>query len=317
MKTNLMTRIALPLILTLSVSMPAQAGWFDWLFKDTYTKTKYPIVLIHGMFGFDDILGIDYFYQVADEMSRSGAEVYAIQVSSLNSTEVRGEQAWTQIQDILAATGATRVNIIGHSHGGPTARYVASLHPQRVASVTSVAGVNWGSAVADVYRQYLEEGAAANDFVVTIGDAFGDLITWASDGNGLPQDLNGSINSLTTDGSVAFNAQYPEGMPTSYCGNGTEVASNGVRYYSWSGASTFTGSYFDVLDYIAAVTGAAFDEPNDGLVSSCSSHLGKVIRDDYDQTHFDEINQLLGMVGSDDPVPLYRNQANRLKKLGL
>src|SRR5690606_41494132 len=139
----------------------------------------------------------------------------------------------------------------GRSHGGPTARYVAFLHPQRVASVTSVAGVNWGSSVADVYRQYLEEGAAANDCVVTIGDAFGDLITWASDGNGLPQDLNASINSLTTDDSVAFNTQNPEGMPTSYCGNGEEVASHAPRYYYGSRASTFTGSHCDVLDYIA------------------------------------------------------------------
>ncbi|MCG8392878.1 MAG: triacylglycerol lipase [Pseudomonadales bacterium] len=317
MKPSTLIKSAVPLCLAATLSMPAQAGWLDWLFKDTYTETRHPIVLIHGMFGFDDVVGVDYFYQVADELSRSGAEVYTIQVSALNSTEVRGEQAWAQIQDIIATSGADKVNIIGHSHGGPTARYVASLHPDTVASVSSVAGVNWGSAVADVYRQYLEEGSAAGGTVAAIGNAFGDLITWASSGDGLPQDLDASIDSLTTEGSVAFNAQYPEGMPGTYCGEGNEVGSNGVRYYSWSGASSFTGSYFDILDYISATTSLAFDEPNDGLVSSCSSHLGKVIRDDYDQTHFDEINQLMGMVGSDDPIPLYRNQANRLKNLGL
>ena len=39
------------------ISLPAHAGWFDWLFKDTYTETRYPIVLSHGLFGFDDIVG--------------------------------------------------------------------------------------------------------------------------------------------------------------------------------------------------------------------------------------------------------------------
>lgn len=317
MKYSTLVRGLLATYLVAALSTPAQAGWLDWLFKDTYTKTKYPIVLIHGMFGFDDVLGIDYFYQISDELTRSGATVYTLQVSALNSTEVRGEQAWAQIEDILAASGASKVNIIGHSHGGPTARYVAALHPDRIASVSSVAGVNWGSDVADVYRQYLEQGSAAGDTVAAIANAFGDLITWASDGNGLPQDLDASIASLSREGSEAFNAQYPEGMPSSYCGEGVERPGNGVRYFSWSGASNFTGSYFDLLDYISLTTSLAFDEPNDGLVSSCSSHLGRVIRDDYDQTHFDEVNQLLGAVGSDDPVPLYRQQANRLKWLGL
>ena len=44
--------------------------------------------------------------------------------------------------DGLAATGAAKVNLIGHSHGGPTARYVASVRPDLVGSVSSVAGVN-------------------------------------------------------------------------------------------------------------------------------------------------------------------------------
>ncbi|MBB1381028.1 lipase, partial [Shewanella sp. SR41-2] len=26
--------------------------------------TKYPVVLVHGLFGFDDIWGVDYFYRI-------------------------------------------------------------------------------------------------------------------------------------------------------------------------------------------------------------------------------------------------------------
>jgi triacylglycerol lipase len=316
-KNRLCLKTALAsMLLLVATSVSAQPAWMDWLFPN-YTRTQHPIVLIHGMFGFDDVLGVDYFYQVGESLASGGADVYTLQVSALNSTEVRGEQAAQQIQDILAATGASKVNIIGHSHGGPTARYVASVYPQMVASVSSVAGVNWGSSVADVYRQYLEEGSAANNFVVAIGEAFATMIDWASSG-GLPQDLNASINDLSTAGSVAFNAQYPEGMPTSYCGTGTELASNGVRYYSWSGTGIYTNG-LDPFDYLVLATSAAFNEPNDGLVSACSSHLGRVIRDDYYHNHFDEVNQALGTLSSlaADPPTLYRQQANRLKNIGL
>jgi len=44
-----------------------------------------------------------------------------------------------------------------------------------------------------------------------------------------------------------------------------------------------------------------------------------VIRDDYGWNHLDEVNQLLGLRGvfSSDPVAVYRDQANRLKGMGL
>jgi triacylglycerol lipase len=112
----------------------AQAG--------TSAQTRYPIVLVHGLFGFDNVLGIDYFYGIPDALRREGAKVYVAQVSAANSTEVRGEQLLQQVKTILALTGASKVHLIGHSHGGPTARYVAGVAPQWVASVTSVGGVN-------------------------------------------------------------------------------------------------------------------------------------------------------------------------------
>lgn len=56
-------------------------------------------------------------------------------------------------------------------------------------------------------------------------------------------------------------------------------------------------------------------EANDGLVGTCSSHFGSVIRDDYAHNHTDETNMILGLRGvfSPDPVELYRQHANRLK----
>ncbi len=73
-----------------------------------YTETRYPIVLVHGLFGFDNIAGVDYFYGIPRALSRSGAKVYVAQVSATNSNEARGEQLLRQVKRILAITGARR-----------------------------------------------------------------------------------------------------------------------------------------------------------------------------------------------------------------
>ncbi|MCK0538733.1 lipase family alpha/beta hydrolase [Alcanivorax quisquiliarum] len=302
--------------LCLALIAPAQA----WLGgpRSGYTETQYPIVLIHGLFGFDDILGVDYFYGVPQELQRSGAQVFVAQVAAANSTEVRGEQLARQVETILATTGAAKVNIIGHSHGGPTARYVASVYPQYVASVSSVAGVNWGAPLADVLQGAADHLPLADDVIDSVGNAIAGLIDLISNG-GATQDVSAAMYSLTTAQTLAFNALYPEGVPPHYCGTGESLAANGVRYYSWSGGSTLT-NMLDVSDpFMAALSVVFLGEKNDGLVSSCSSRLGMVIRDDYHMNHLDEINHAFGLrsVLETSPVAVFRQHANRLKNAGL
>jgi len=276
-----------------------------------YTQTKYPIVLVHGLFGFDNIGPVDYFYGIASALRSGGADVYVTQVSAANSTEVRGEQLLTQVKQILAATGAAKVNLIGHSHGGPTARYVASVRPDLVASVSSVGGVNKGSKVADVLI-----GAVPN-VSYTIANAVSGFISFLSGSPTLPQNSYAAAQSLSTAGTLAFNSRHPEGVPTTACGEGAYQV-NGVYYFSWSGAQPYT-NVLDPSDPVLALTALAFSEKNDGLVASCSSHLGRVIRDDYALNHLDEVNQMVGITNlfETSPVTIFRQQANRLQGLGL
>nr|WP_155274554.1 triacylglycerol lipase [Vibrio nigripulchritudo] len=283
-----------------------------------YTQTHYPIVLVHGLFGFDKLAGVDYFFGVPQALTRSGASVYVAQVSATNSSEARGEQLLAQVESVLAVTGASKVNLIGHSHGSPTSRYVASVRPDIVASVTSVGGVNKGSTIADIVRGTVPPGSVSEDLAVRMAQGLSTLIGVLSGGSALPQDPLASLRSLTTKGSLKFNRHYPEGVPTSKCGNGQKRASNGVYYYSWSGTSTVT-NVLDPSDAVMGVLGLAFSEPNDGLVGRCSSHLGQVIRDNYKMNHLDEVNGLLGIhhLFETDPVTIYRQHANRLKNQGL
>ncbi|HEX8406338.1 MAG TPA: triacylglycerol lipase [Duganella sp.] len=305
MKNRFWKYVSIPVI-ALATVLPAPS----W--AAGYTQTKYPVVLVHGLMGFDNIGPVEYFYGITSALRSGGASVHMTTVSAANSTEVRGEQLLTQVKQILAATGASKVNLIGHSHGGPTARYVASVRPDLVASVTSVAGVNKGSKVADVLTDAIPGVSNA-----AVGAVAG-LVSYLSGNGAQPQNAKASFASLSTAGSLAFNSRHPDGVPTSACGEGAYQA-RGVYYFSWSGGKPYT-NVLDPADPVLALTGAIFNgEKNDGLVSTCSSRLGRVIRDDYAMNHLDEINQTVGIVNlfETSPVTVFRQQANRLQGLGL
>nr|MBF0681758.1 triacylglycerol lipase [Pseudomonas sp.] len=282
-----------------------------------YTETRYPIVLAHGMLGFDSMLGIDYWYGIPDALRRGGAKVYITEVSQLNTSELRGEELLEQVEEIVAISGQPKVNLIGHSHGGPTIRYVAAIRPDLVASVTSVGAPHKGSAVADLIRQ-IPEGSGGEAIVAGLVNTMGKLIHFLSGSPSTnPQNSLGSLESLHSEGAARFNARFPQGVPTGECGDGDHEV-NGVRYYSWSGTSPLTNP-LDISDAMMGAGSLAFDEPNDGLVGRCSSHLGMVVRDNYRMNHLDEVNQFMGLTSlfETDPVTIYRQHANRLKNAGL
>jgi len=307
--------VACGLVAALGVSTQAHAFWFS---SSQYTQTKYPIVLTHGMLGFDSLLGIDYWYGIPAALRKDGATVYITEVSQLDTSEARGEQLLEQVEEIVAISGKQKVNLIGHSHGGPTVRYVASVRPDLVASVTSVGAPHKGSATADFLRQ-IPEGSAGETVLAGLVNAMGAFINLVSGSSSMtPQNALGSLESLNSAGAAVFNARFPEGLPTSACGEGAYKV-NGVRYYSWSGTSPLT-NVLDVSDLLTGAASLTFNgEANDGLVGRCSSHLGMVIRDNYRMNHLDEVNQFLGLTSlfETDPVTVYRQQANRLKNAGL
>ncbi len=297
------------LLMLLATAMPSSAGCWFWCDSD-YTKTKYPIVLVHGMFGFDSLVGVDYWYGIPSDLQSEGAKVFVVQVPALDSTEARGEALLPQVESIAAIYG--KVNLVGHSHGGPTSRYVAHVRPDLVASVTSVGSPHKGSPVADfIVNSPLDSTA------VHLGNALAGLIDLLS-GGGYQQDMAASLQSLTTAGSDAFNRFSPEGIPTSACGEGS-YSVNGIRYYSWGGTGVLT-NVLDLSDALLGVTSLTFGfEQNDGLVGQCSSHMGMVIRDDYFMNHLDEVNLLFGLhsLFTTDPKAVVRQHANRLKNAGL
>ena len=309
----------------------SQTSATDWgLFskKTDYAKTKYPLVFAHGLFGFSQIGPVNYWDRIPQDLSRQGANVFVTNTSSANSDAVRGEQLLKQVLTIQALTGAEKVNLIGHSQGVQTVRYVAGVRPDLIASVTGIAGSNKGSPVADLVETLVRKPASVIGFDKTIGaviNMFTGIESFlggtSSNGGAYDQDVLSALAGLTKAGAGEFTATLPQGIPVTEWGSGGATG-KGVNYYSWSGKGGLT----NLLDPTAygLLAGEAFiklstGSDSDGLVPVCSSHLGNVIRDNYPQNHLDEINQILGLAGSGagaDPVPLYSQHANRLKLAG-
>ncbi len=291
------------------VAMPASA-------QSGYTQTRHPIVLVHGLFGFDAIGPVDYWWGVPSALRSSGAKVYVTQQSAANASEVRGEQLLAELRRLQAAYGHQKFNLIGHSHGGHTIRYVAAVAPELVASATSVGSPHAGSPVADDIEAAVD-GTGSTAVAAKLMDAFAGLVS-ALSGETKPQNSEAAMRSLTTQGSAAFTQRFPAGKPSEPCGEGMAVVNN-VRYYSIGGTGVVT-NLLDPTDGLMAVGSLSFKGgANDGLVGRCSSHWGVVLRDNYPWNHLDEVNQAFGLRGlfTPDPVAFYRTHANRLKLAGL
>lgn len=286
---------------------------------EDYAKTRYPIVLVHGTFGFSKLGPVDYWYGIPQDLAKHGASVHVVQVSPFGRSEMRGEQLLADVERILAITGAEKVNLIGHSQGGSTVRYVGGVAPELVASVTAIGAPTFGTRIVDVVIDTLEApliGGIVNGIMQAVTKAYNRLLEMLN-GKPLTHDPRGTLHTLSASGAQEFNERFPAGVPTTHCGHG-DAEVDGVRYYSWSGNKAFT-NFRDPGDYVLAITALVFPTANDGLVEYCGSHLGTVIRSDYRMNHIDEINHFFGLVGMSNPSPkaLFREHANRLKLQGL
>lgn len=314
-----MTKHFRAILLTVLIStnaMPALAEESD------YAKTRYPIVISPSGGAFTKIGPLYSFHRIPQDLQKHGATVFLPKLASINKPEVRGEQLLDYVDEVLAITGAEKVNLVGHSLGALTIRYVAAVAPEKVASVSTVGSLTLGSPVGD-WAQELFKLPLIGTPIQKLAEGIGNLMGYVFgflEGEEFEQDAHSLYISLSGAGAADYNARFPQGVPETRCGEGAHEV-NGVRYYSWGGTKVFTHA-LDPFDYLVSVTQLFFkgvdDGTSDGLVGRCSSHLGKVIRDDYRMNHLDEVNQVLGLRDPyTDPVAIFRQHANRLKLEGL
>lgn len=313
-----------------------------------YAATRYPIVLVHGMTGNERAAAVvDYWYGIKADLEQNGATVYEAALSGVRAEEGadgRGEQLLAFVRQVQAATGAAKVNLIGHSQGGVTSRYVAAVAPERVASVTTIATPHRGSELADFVEEKQRTDPGSVSLVVgawanTLGVAPGVVDT------GEPDALT-ALGAMTSARAAAFNTRYPSaglGAAGSCQPGATSARVDGQTHllYSWTGNAIQPTSFFgisgskdssvslldpafvtDASTLALSVTGGIMlgrqSGQNDGIVSVCSASYGRVLGT-YNWNHLDAINQLLGVRGANaqDPLAVMRAHANRLKMQGV
>ncbi len=310
--------------LILSLSLPAQAGLFDWLWgSNKQGATKHPIVLVPGIFAFDTIAGVDYWYRIPNALENEGATVFVPKINAFDSSAMRGERLIQQLDAIRAASNGaiTRFNGIGHSQGGVTSRYVMNVRPDLVASVTTLHSPHKGSPLADVVTGVAPEGSLTGISFEALANTVGNLVNLLSANKADRSDIYAMLAEFNKPGAAAFNSLFPAGLPASECGQGpssVNLGGHAIRLYSWSGTAQFTTG-LDPSDALFGITSLAIPGADDGVTGRCSSHFGQVIRDDYFMNHLDVTNQVLGMVSlfETSPLTLMRNHARRLANAGL
>jgi triacylglycerol lipase len=237
------------------------------------TVTRYPIILAHG-FGVSPNSAGDEFNLALGALQDAGDTVFPDDTDEFNSTDVCGAELLTTVQQVLAQTGAQKVNIIAHSMGGLDARYVASpgglAQGALIASITTIGTPHHGSEMADFTLAFstLDGGSGA----IAVFDAvFGVADAGAAN-------VNACLTSLSVAEAPAFNAAPPDDP--------------NVMYQSWAGFATIGGGsvpgiatacqnlfYLDggpgivieplesILDPLAIIVGGI----NDGIVAVSSA----------------------------------------------
>jgi len=270
--------------------------------RDRAKIPRYPVVLAHGLFGFDELYlagqyfpAIHYWRGITEVLRAHGVQVYTASVPPSGSIEHR---ALKLSQDVAQKVHGKRVNIVAHSMGGLDSRYMIShLKPTNVsvASLTTVASPHHGSAFAD----YMFEN---------FGPSRIPRVYRALESIGFE---TGAFSQLTRHYmNDVFNPATPDHDDTRYFSYGAEIEP----------------AFWSVFRHSHRIVEKA-EGPNDGLVSVASAHWGNYVGTLKETSHLDLINwtnrvrrlmwKLTGYQRQFDAIAFYLNVIDMLADEGL
>ncbi|MGN0144778.1 MAG: esterase/lipase family protein [Clostridium sp.] len=118
--------------------------------EDKLCATKYPLLLVHGVF-FRDFRYLNYWGRIPKELEKNGASIYYGNHQSALSVEESAKELSNRIRQIIKETHCEKVNIIAHSKGGLDCRYALSMlgADKYVASLTTINTPHRGCEFAD------------------------------------------------------------------------------------------------------------------------------------------------------------------------
>ncbi|WP_022750342.1 esterase/lipase family protein [Lachnobacterium bovis] len=220
--------------------------------NDQICKTKYPILLVHGVF-FRDFKYLNYWGRIPKELVKNGATCFTGNHQSAAAVADSARELDERIKEIVQKTGCEKVNIIAHSKGGLDSRYAISRlgTSKYVASLTTINTPHRGCEFADFLLNGI--GEAKQQFVArTYNSAFKKL------GDENPDFLS-AVYDLTASSCAKFNQEVPDAPNVLYQSIGSKL--NKII----SGRFPLNMTY-QFVKY--------FDGDNDGLVGEKSFRWG-------------------------------------------
>lgn len=224
--------------------------------KDQICRTRYPILLVHGVF-FRDFQYLNYWGRIPKALQNNGAQIFYGNHQSASSVADSARELTARIQDIVRQTGCGKVNIIAHSKGGLDCRFAVSQcgAAPYVASLTTINTPHRGCEFADYLLGRIPQKAQQrvaglyNGALRRLGDKSPDFLAAVYD---LTAGRCGALNGT-------MQAQpHTDGI---FC---QSVGSKLNRAVSGKFPLNFT---YHLVRY--------FDGPNDGLVSEKSFSWGE------------------------------------------
>lgn len=215
-------------------------------------KTKYPILLIHGVF-FRDLEYFNYWGRIPKELEDNGAQLFYGSQESAASVELCGKQIAERIKEIIKETGAEKVNIIAHSKGGLDSRQAICFEgmDKHVASLTTICTPHRGCVYAGKLLNKFSDKMKKR-----VSEIYNEAFRKLGDKN---PDFLSAVSCLTQDFCNDFNKKAIDSPLVYYASVGAKMKC------AVSGHFPLNFSYPMVKHY---------DGPNDGLVAENSWEWG-------------------------------------------
>ncbi|PKK71954.1 alpha/beta-hydrolase [Rhizophagus irregularis] len=136
--------------------------------KPNYRAPRLPIILCHGLFGFDKLgpssipyLQIHYWGGIQEALQKLGAKVVVTKVPRTGCIKTRAQALHKMLENVCS--GGIDVNLLAHSMGGLDCRYLIAHLPTTqvtIRSLTTVATPHRGSPFMDWCRDNIGVGEA-------------------------------------------------------------------------------------------------------------------------------------------------------------
>ncbi|GEQ67556.1 hypothetical protein JCM33374_g1221 [Metschnikowia sp. JCM 33374] len=305
--------------------------------RDDYRPPKYPIVLCHGLSGFDTMtllqlpqvkafaseknperdlekvsdevtsqasIMVNYWHGIEHALTKAGAKVITAKVPPFGTIADRAASLDALLREKLkefatdAEDGRVKVNMVGHSMGGLDSRYLIS----KLQGPDSPYRVVSLTTISTPHR-----GSEVADFVMSYVEKDQFLQTICP--KAIPQ--------LTTSFMKEFNETVKNDPKVTYFSYGAQMNPNGLRLFR---------ATYEILKWEIIKNGSEHVE-NDGMVSVESSKWGNYVGTLDDVDHLDLINWTNRMKATIDqamfqkppsfnPIALYLDIADTLSKNG-